>query len=233
MPLSASHIRNRSFSKGLRGLDADEVHSFLDTVADRWAELVSRIDTLEAKLDEIGDTADKVQTAKERAEALQEEMRTREQRLDEREAALAERRDELDRKEAKLRSIAERLRTTLRDETRALSSLAGESSAADASAERDDSEEKSTDEWVDSLFPNRLPENDPAGTDSGAAPTDAASDEDLSASESQFEAIKQDVQGMQEEPGREPSAASSDDEEDEAPPTQEMDRIWDVFDEQE
>ena len=39
MELSASNIRNRSFSKGLRGLDADEVYSFLDVVADRWAEL--------------------------------------------------------------------------------------------------------------------------------------------------------------------------------------------------
>lgn len=230
MELSAPDIRNRSFSKGLRGLDADEVYAFLGDVADRWAEMTNRIETLETKLNEIGDTADKARTAKERAEALKAELRTREQRLDEKEQDLEERRAQLDQKAAKLRSIAERLQSTLQEETRALSALSeGTAPSGESNGESDD---KSTEEWVDSLFPNRLPDDE---SSTGARPNDRSTDEpaeeDLSASESQFEAIKQDVQGMQEEPRADAPAASTDDEENEPPPTKEMDQIWDVFDE--
>ena len=239
MALSASNIRNRSFSQGLRGLDEDEVYSFLDEVADRWAEMASRVETLEAKLNEIGETANKVQATKERAEALQEELHSKEQRLDEREQELNERQGRLEAKEAKLRSIADRLQDTLREETQALSTLTdGESSSADVPADTvDDSDSKSTEEWVDSLFPNRLPGKESAAA-SGQDETssEGEDEEDLSASESQFEAIKQDVQGMGEESEEAPvangQAAHNDQEESESPPTEEMNQIWDVFDEQ-
>ena len=235
MALSASNIRNRSFSQGLRGLDKDEVYAFLDDVADRWTEMASRIETLEAKLTEIGDTANKVQATKERAEALQEELHTKEQRLDEREQELNERQGRLETKEAKLRSIADRLQDTLREETQALSTLAdGGSSSTDAPADTaDESDSKSTEEWVDSLFPNRLPgkESAAASVQDETSSEDEA-EEDLSASESQFEAIKQDVQGMGEESKKAPVSQNGE-EESESPPTEEMNQIWDVFDEQE
>ena len=233
MELSASNIRNRSFSQGLRGLDADEVYAFLEEVADQWAEMGSRIETLEAKLNEIGDTASKVKATKERAEALQEELRAKEERLDEKEQELDEVRGRLDRKQAKLRSIAERLQDTLQEETRALSALAGGDAASTTEEESEGagSEDKSTEEWVDSLFPNRLPENE---SEAAAAQDDASSEatdeEELSARESQFEAIKEDVQGLQSE--EEETVAAPDTEEEESPPTEEMNQIWDVFDEQ-
>lgn len=230
MELSAPDIRNRSFSKGLRGLDADEVYAFLGDVADRWAEMTNRIEALETKLTEIGDAADKAQTAKERAEALKAELRTREQRLDEKEQDLEERRAQLDQKAAKLRSIAERLQATLQEESRALSALT--EGAAPSNEPDEASDDKSTEEWVDSLFPNRLPDDEsPAGEAPTGRSTDEPAEEDLSASESQFEAIKQDVQGMQEDDRADASAASTDDEENDPPPTKEMDQIWDVFDE--
>lgn len=240
MELSAPNIRNRSFSQGLRGLDKNEVYSFLDEVADRWAEMAKRIETLEAKLNEIGNTANKVQATKERAEALQEELRTKEQRLDEREQELNERQGRLETKEAKLRSIADRLEDTLQEEAQALSTLTDDgASSSDAPAEADDSGDKSTEEWVDSLFPNRLPGNESAAASAQDEPAaeDDAEEENLSASESQFEAIKQDVQGMEEEREEVPAprngrAAHDDQEESESPPTEEMNQIWDVFDEQ-
>jgi DivIVA domain-containing protein len=236
MELSASNIRNRSFSQGLRGLDENEVYAFLDEVADRWAEMAGRIETLEAKLNEIGDTANKVQATKKRAEALQEELRTKEQRLDEREQELNERQGRLETKEAKLRSIADRLQDTLREETQALSTLTEDgSSSSDAPADADDDTDgKSTEEWVDSLFPNRLPGNEQAKTpDQDEASSEEEAEEDLSASESQFEAIKQDVQGMGEEREKATASRNGEEEESDSPPTEEMNQIWDVFDEQE
>lgn len=237
MEFSASNIRNRSFSKGLRGLDSEEVYSFLDDLADQWAEMASRIETLEAKLDEIGDAASKAKTAKNRAEELQEDMRAKEQRLDERERDLDERHDQLEAKQAKLRSIAERLQGTLREEKQALSSLTDGATATDADVNgngESTSEEKSTEEWVDSLFPDRLPGNQPTETaerkDAEAADE---SDEDLSASESQFEAIKEDVQGIKSDGSTNAQPSNNDEDDTESPPTEEMNQIWDVFDEQE
>jgi DivIVA domain-containing protein len=238
MELSASDIRNRSFSQGLRGLDAQEVHAFLDEVADRWDErarrthaLEERVDTLQARLDEIGDTADKAQTTKERAEEFQEELRTREQRLDEKERELEGLRDRLEAKQTQLRSIAQRLQDALQDETRALSALFDDAAVppADADSDAEDStDDESAEEWVDSLFPNRLPKNEPAPTADSPEQTAEEDDPDLSARESQFEAIKQDVQGMQSNGSESP--ADADETEDEPPPTEEINRIWDVFD---
>lgn len=246
MELSASDIRNRSFSQGLRGLDSDEVYGFLDEVADRWEDvtrrtqtLEERVHTLESKLDEIGDAAQKARTAKERAEELQEKVEAKKERLDEREEELEAARGRLEAKQAKLRSVAQRVQEVLQEEVDALSSLAPGDEAAEASApERTNGEatgnDKSSEEWVDSLFPNRLPESEPAADAGQEEEADTGSDEetgDLSAGESQFEAIKQDVQG----PGREVDRSSTSDEEDEdgSPPTEEMNQIWDVFDDQE
>jgi DivIVA domain-containing protein len=94
-------------------------------------------------------------------------------------------------KQTELRSIARRLQETLRVETEALSSVAPDSKAAPDDAP-DSSSPRSSDEWVDSLFPNRLPETNPASPDTAHSPNDneasSADDEeaDRSASESQF-----------------------------------------------
>jgi DivIVA domain-containing protein len=254
MELSASDIRNRSFSSGLRGLDEEEVYSFLNQVADQWDELEERVNALQAKLDEIGDSAGKARRAKERAEELKEEVQARKQRLDEREQALErrerdldEREDEVETKQSELQSVAKRLQDVVRQEQETLSRIAPDGatpepatttersngqSASDTSSEstesKEESQEKTTEEWVDSLFPNRLPGNEPTATSdtSDIGEEEEEEEEDVSASKSQFEAIKQDVQGMDAE---EDDAAE---EEDDGPDTEEMDRIWDVFDDQ-
>lgn len=263
MDISSSDIRNRSFSQSLRGLEAEEVYAFLERVADRWddmtrrtQELQERVHTLQAKLGEIGDTAGKAQKAKERARELQEEMESRERRLEERERELEEVQERLEAREAELRQTVQRVQEVLREETRALSSLDPENGTAledeepaDASlagaeagqekerpsGERDahPGNDKSSKQWVDSLFPNRLPQNqaDAVSTSDETTADDATDAGDLSASESQFEAIKEDVQGMEQDgAARAPSSGES--VEDGSPPTEEMDQIWDVFDDQ-
>lgn len=249
MELSPSDIRNRSFSQSLRGLEEKEVYAFLDEVADQWdemtrraQELEERVQMLEAKLDEIGDTAAKAQTAKERAEALQEEMHAKEQRLKDKENDLDVTRERLEAKQAELRTIAQRLQDTLQEEAHSLSSLAMENgtaangtadAASSTTTETDDTEDaapevQSTEEWVDSLFPNRLPGSLPTEQPEQEEPTAEEAPDEMSASESQFKAIKEDVQESRTSPPRH----TSPDEEGEAPPTEEINQIWDVFEEQ-
>lgn len=254
MEISASDIRNRSFSQSLRGLNEEEVYTFLNEVADRWSKreeraqkLEGRVQTLKEKLDEIGDTADKVQEARQRAQTLQKEAENKQEQLAEKEQELSEKQERLERTRAKLRSVANHLQDTLQEQQRTLSSLglqngsatekeqpsASASSRSRPKKETDSSsDEKSTEEWVDSLFPNRLPEKnvtEPDTKEPAAAPEESSED-DMSASKSQFEAIKEDVQGMDSEGSQSPSTANQNEEE-ESPPTDEMNRIWDVFDE--
>lgn len=233
MDLSASTIRDRSFSQSRPGLDADEVHAFLDDVADRWAEMRRRIDALEEKLNDIGDAASTVQHTKERAETLRDEMHAKEERLDERERELDARREQLDRTAARLRSIASRLQDTLQEETRALSALT-EEPAADGDEPEEETGARSTEEWIDSLLPDGLPDNLPATT-SGPQDNSAADEtgtDELSADEAQVESVKQNGQGRPAENGQTASASSAG-EESGAPPTREMKLIWDVPSEQE
>lgn len=254
MEISASDIRNRSFSKSLRGLTEEEVYTFLNEIADRWSKreertqkLEGRVQTLKGKLDEIGDTADKVQEARQRAQTLQKEAEKKQKRLAEKEQELTEKQERLERTQAKLRSVANHLQDTLQEQQRTLSSLglqngsatpqdqppASPSSSDQSNGKSDSSSnEKSTEEWVDSLFPNRLPEKDAGGapTEEPENPSDETGEGDMSASESQFEAIKEDVQGMDSE-GSQNASKANQGEEEESPPTDEMNRIWDVFDE--
>lgn len=242
MGFSSSDIRDRSFSKGLRGFKQNEVHSFLDHVAEKWDEMTDHVETLEADLDEANSRLERIEAAKNNAEERLKDMEDKEARLDEKEK-------ELEQKEARLRSIASRLRTTLEeeqqelarfgtpDETAATSAPASDSqptpdperangetpsessSAPTPSDSGTSSDDATTEEWVDSLFPNRLPETD----DDDQESSDVAEEETEEAS--QFEAIKEDVQGMEAD-----DEESSSEDSEEAPPTDEMEQIWDVFD---
>lgn len=252
MEYSASDIRHRSFSKGLRGFKTGEVQSFLNGLADAWEEKEERIENLEAKLEKT----------RERTEEREEKLDMKEESLTQLEQSLDEREEELEQKEKELRAITQRLQSTLENEADALTSLgdgeAGASteefnlddSAAQPASERtngksgasssstasssgasksnatSDSKEKTSEEWVDSLFPNRLPgaEGDDA---SEVEDSDEPKKKEKSASESQFEAIKEDVQGKSADTS---SASAEEDDDDTAPPTDEMERIWDVFD---
>lgn len=242
MEFSPSDIRNRSFSKSLRGLEEEEVYTFLNDLADQWDRMVrrrqdlqDRIQTLESKLDAIDH---------EEVEALQEELDAKEQRLKEKERELDEAYGRLETKQAKLRTVVQRLQDTMEEQQRTLSSLAPENGRADREAsasgaanedteDRDTSSEKSKEEWVDSLFPNRLPENEPteAARDSDEAGPDEPTDE-ISARETQFEAIKEDVQDMGSD-GADRGSTSKENEEDESSSTEEVNRIWDVLEQTE
>lgn len=251
MDFSSSNIRNRSFSKGLRGFKQNEVHSFLDHVADKWDELEEQVETLEANLDDVNGKLKRVETEKKNAEERLQELEDKEERLNEKER-------KLEQKEARLRSIAQRLRTTLEEEQQELAHFdAPDQEVPNTAAARDPqpapdrtngepssdspsheeaSEEpspestseagsKTSEEWVDSLFPNRLPDSkeSQATGEPGVSETEGKQSE----GESQFEAIKEDVQGMK---AKDEENDSSEDEKDAAPPTDEMEQIWDVFD---
>jgi len=250
MEYSASDIRHRSFSKGLRGFKTGEVQSFLNGLADAWEEKEERIENLESKLEKT----------RERTEEREEKLDMKEESLTQLEESLNEREEELEQKEKELRVITQRLQNTLQNETDALASLGdGEGAATDefdlddeaaqpaartngtagssasspsagsgssTSNATSDSKEKTSEEWVDSLFPNRLPGAEDDADDESVG-SDEPTKKEKSASESQFEAIKEDVQGKSADSA---SAPAEDDDEDTAPPTDEMERIWDVFD---
>ena len=249
MEYSPSDIRHRSFSKGLRGFKTGEVQSFLNGLADAWEEKEERIENLESKL----------KKTRERTEDREEKLDMKEESLTQLEQSLSEREEEVEQKEKELRAITQRLQNTLENETDALTSLgdgdesasteefnlddstaqpasartngkSGASSRSSAGASKSnatsESKEKTSEEWVDSLFPNRLPGAEGDDADD-AAESDEPKKKEKSASESQFEAIKEDVQGKS---ANSSSSSAEEEDEDTAPPTDEMERIWDVFD---
>jgi len=246
MDLSPSEIRSQSFSRSLRGCNPQEVESFLEQTASRVESLLEtqdtlkeRIETLEEKLEEIGDATGKIRSAK-------SELSQRRSNVEREEEALARKRKSVSRQEEELQAqreavlqIVSRLQGMMRREANNLQNLDDSpaptsSQQAPADPTPDTGErEKSTQEWIDSLFPNRLGTGD--ASDAGTSQENPGSTESSdtasskSKSRSQFEAIKKDVQDRN--ASNTSASSSSDDKDDEKPPTSELERIWDIFDE--
>jgi len=248
MDLSPSEIRSQSFSRSLRGCNPQEVESFLEQTASRVESLLEtqdtlkeRIETLEEKLEEIGDATGKIRSAK-------SELSQRRSNVEREEEALARKRKSVSRQEEELQAqreavlqIVSRLQGMMRREANNLQNLDDSpaptsSQQAPADPTPDTGErEKSTQEWIDSLFPNRLGTGD--ASDAGTSQENPGSTESSdtasskSKSRSQFEAIKKDVQDRNASNTSSSASSSSDDKDDEKPPTSELERIWDIFDE--
>ncbi|PEN12644.1 hypothetical protein CRI94_14110 [Longibacter salinarum] len=289
MDLTPSDVRNHSFSRALRGFDAEEVKSYLQTVADELDtlsgernEMKSRIEKLESKVERYGavarvldetiddtnrsteelvrDVKAKLDAAKEDAEEVARNAEEQARAIRRKTAQLHERiRQEADEVTEQRRDLARR-QQKLMQITAQLTELAGgqidaEASSSDGAANtsttpptlysggrpqeeagQKEKKEKTKQEWIDSLFPNRLgagdapqPEREPA--QSTSEPTSQESEEPAegqkSSGSSHFEAIKQDVKSQGGQKQARPSA--SDDDED-GPSTNELERIWDIFD---
>jgi DivIVA domain-containing protein len=225
MSLDPSTIRNRSFSQGLRGLDADEVYGFLDDVADRLDTLTQERDTLQERVAELEANLDKVrgavktarkaqqqaEDARAKAEAEKRRLAARKNDLDAERTALNETKDELEALLTQLQSALEHARTLEGLDLGGVQSV-------------DEAEEPSTEERLKSLFPNQLPGGDGASEPTDSPAGNSASEEaSASARRTQFQAIKEDVQDI--------SADDGDASDEDKPPTEEMNRIWDVFEE--
>lgn len=297
-----SDIRNQSFSRALRGFDAEEVKQYLDQVAktlervsDERDQMKSRITTLEEKVERYGAVAqvldDTLETTERSTEELVRDVKAKLEAAGQDAEEAAERAEEQARAiRRKTARMHERLRAeadTLADERRALAQrqqrlmeIAGQLTqvlaaevdagqhiadapasnapasnkpASNAPASNDgasDSDstppalgatpsesrkkEKTKQEWIDSLFPNRLGSGEGAGGQQPAAEPSAAdassagepSEGQRSSSASHFEAIKQDVQnqGGSSQPSKSKNKTES------GPDTNELERIWDIFD---
>ena len=252
MDLSPSEIRSHSFSRSLRGCSPQEVESFLERVADQVASLADardrmqdRINNLEAKLDEIGDATGKIRSAKSELSQRQSDLAQEEERLTRRRQHLDRRQAKLDEQRDAILQIVSRLQGVMRREINNLQGIDAPSSTSSAAPSpspssadtKDTSErEKSTQEWIDSLFPNRLgaaESGNAAAQSSSASPSrpdssDSPEPGPPSQREAQFEAIKEDVKDRT--ASEAPSGTTSSDDE-EKPSTSELERIWDIFEE--
>ena len=263
MDLSPSEIRSQSFSRSLRGCNPQEVESFLERTADRVESLLKtqesleeRVEKLESKLDEIGDATGKIRSAKSELSQRRSDVEREEKTLSRKRRSLAQKEEELEAQRAEILQIVSRLQGMMRREANNLQDLSDPS--APTPSEKPSTEgtsesgerEKSTQEWIDSLFPNRLgagdaasanrasKQNNPGANKAGSTATSGSSSPS-SESRSQFEAIKEDVQGRNASESSSSPASSSQstassggtDEEEDKPSTSELERIWDIFDE--
>ena len=304
-----SDIRNQSFSRALRGLDAEEVKQYLDQVAktlervsDERDQMKSRIASLEEKVERYGAVAEvldetldntersteelvrdvkaklkaagkEAEEAAERAEEQARAIRRKTARMHERlrtEAdSISDERRALAQRQQRLMEIAGQLTQVLAAEVDAGQHIAdapasnapasnGPASNAPASntpaskdgASGNDStppalgatsseprkKEKTKQEWIDSLFPNRLGSGEEAGgqqpsTEPSAADASSAGEPaqgQRSSSASHFEAIKQDVQSQ--DGSSQTSGSKNKNKTESGPDTNELERIWDIFD---
>lgn len=305
MDLTPSDVRNHSFSRSLRGFDAEEVKAYLESVADEIAavsgereELKTRIESLEKKVERYGavarvldetiddtsrsteelvrdvkaklnaadeDAKEVARNAEEQAHAIRRKTaQLHEQIRDQADSVAKERRDLAQRQE-KLMNIAAQLTEVMggeinsrpmpsSDGATAQSSTpptlysGGTPSPAAGTPPQDESaqtpkekKQKTKQEWIDSLFPNRLGAGDaPQGQEAPQAQEGAQQQPEAarepaegqkSSGSSHFEAIKQDVQKQEGGAPRKSSGKPSESSKDEdSPSTNELERIWDIFD---
>lgn len=305
MDLTPSDVRNHSFSRSLRGFDAEEVKAYLESIADKIAavsgereELKTRIESLEKKVERYGavarvldetiddtsrsteelvqdvkaklnaadeDAKEVARNAEEQAHAIRRKTaQLHEQIRDQADAVTQERRD-LARRQEKLMGIAAQLTEVMGGEIKSKPTPSNDGAAAQTStpptlysggtpgpaadtpqksepAETPKEKKKKTkQEWIDSLFPNRLGAGDtpqrqeaPQNKEGSQQPSEESrepAEGQKSSGSSHFEAIKQDVQNQGGGGPRKPSGTSSDASEDEdGPSTNELERIWDIFD---
>lgn len=225
MPLTPTDIRSRSFSRTLRGLDPEEVETFLETVAERveqlvavHAELKKRLAAMQETIDQVQDTRERVARRRERLDERKEQLAAKEYRLDEQRTAVEEDRETL------MRVVA-RLQGEMESELQILRTL-DSARAAGATGETSGDDAASTEELVDSLFPDRLAAET---ADAGENTNRVASDDELPHSDldtvtQQFERIQDDLQKQESTEGTADPV-----EEDEEVSEEEVNRIMEVF----
>lgn len=292
MDLTPSDIRNHSFSRALRGFDAEEVSSYLDSVAEELEaisgnreEMKARIETLERKVERYGavarvldetiddtnrsteelvrdvkakldaareDAEDVARNAEEQARAIRRKTAQLHERIRQEADEVAEERRDLARRQQKLMQITAQLTELAGGQ---LDAEAAAPPSSDGAANTNSSapptlysggrsqeepaekkkKKKTKQEWIDSLFPNRLgagdapqqqPPESPGSTSPEPAQQPSSQEGQKSSGSSHFEAIKQDVKNQN---GSKPARPSSSDDED-GPSTNELERIWDIFD---
>jgi len=255
MTITPSEIRSRSFSRGLRGLKASEVEAFLEAVASQVEQLIDEREQLEARLEQAEQKLQNVRHVYEKIQERAADLDEREQRLKEEKQSIEEKRKatareqtSVDAEKEKLMRVIARLQGALENELQILTDLRSggqsvfdpEGTAVADSEEETDTEEKSTEELINSLFPKRLgPSNTHAGEKSqSTAGDDTSETSDEGAAAQQFDRIKQDIQEEEQETERRPSGASSAEkketdanaaDEDEEVSTEELDQIMGVF----
>jgi len=295
MDLTPSDVRNHSFSRALRGFDAEEVTAYLesladelDTVSDEREQMKSRIETLERKVERYGavarvldetiddtnrstdelvrdvkakldaaqeDAEEVARNAEEQARAIRRKTAELHERIRQEADEVTEERRQLARRQQKLMQVAVQLTELAGGQLDAepappSSDGAGSTSTTPPTlysggrtqeqSEQTEKKKKTKQEWIDSLFPNRLGAGDapqPQGrSQEQERQTPKAESEDpsgesregqKSSGSSHFEAIKQDVKSQG---GQKPRRAASGSDDEDGPSTNELERIWDIFD---
>ncbi len=289
MDLTPSDVRNHSFSRALRGFDAEEVKAYLESIADTIAavsgerdEMKDRIASLEKKVERYGavarvlddtiddtnrsteelvrdvkaklnaadeDAREVARNAEEQARAIRRKTAQLHEQIREQADTVSRERRDLAHRQEKLMSIAAQLTEVLGGDVDSTPVSTSDGAANEKStpptlysggtpqnqSEQKPKKKKTKQEWIDSLFPNRLgagdaPQQEDATQErpqqerpqqSSRQPAEGQK----SSGSSHFEAIKQDVQKN----GSTPSKMTSSDDED-SPSTNELERIWDIFD---
>lgn len=289
MDLTPSDVRDHSFSRALRGFDAEEVEAYLESIADTLAavsgerdEMKDRITSLEKKVERYGavarvldetiddtnrsteelvrdikaklnaadeDANEVARSAEEQARAIRRKTAQLHEQIREQADTVSRERRDLAHRQEKLMGIAAELTEVLGGEIESPPLPTSDGAANERSSpptlysggtpqtesEQKPKKKKTKQEWIDSLFPNRLGASDAAEQETGpqnqmeeerfqqSSPEPAEGQK--SSGSSHFEAIKQDVQKSESAPSK-PKSPSDE----EGPSTNELERIWDIFD---
>ena len=289
MDLKPSDVRDHSFSRALRGFDAEEVKAYLESIADTLAavsgerdEMKDRISSLEKKVERYGavarvldetiddtnrsteelvrdvkaklnaadeDANEVARSAEEQARAIRRKTAQLHEKIREQADTVSRERRDLAHRQEKLMGIVTQLTEVLGSEIESTPLSTSDGAANERStpptlysggtpqteSEQKPKKEKTKQEWIDSLFPNRLgagntpqqqnTQQNQAEQERSQQSSREPSEGQKSSGSSHFEAIKQDVQKS----GSAPSKPKSSDDED-SPSTNELERIWDIFD---
>jgi DivIVA domain-containing protein len=246
MMLAPNEIRGHSFSQAPTGYAPEEVEAFLATVAEQMAHLTRERRKMRTRLAEFEEKVEVVTEKQKQLKRRRNQLDERAEQLDQKERRVEEARSKVSADRETLMRVVARLRGELNSQLDVLENLEGSSPSEDGASvsgstggfsSGDDDEESHVDA-LNSLFPERL-EADSTASQDPAAQDDAVDDRDTAAR--QFEKIKEDLQ-KQEDAEQEiasqsvgTNTSSSEDgaaetvEEDEEVPTDELNRIMDVF----
>lgn len=220
-----------------------------ETIDDTTRSTEQLVRDVKAKLDAARQDADEVaRSAEEQARVIRRKTAGLHERIREEADAVVQERRDLAERNQKLMQITAQLVELVGGEVEAMPAAPTPSSSDGASdtvpptlfaggspngaSSKQEKKERTKQEWIDSLFPNRLgagekaavPSPPPNETTAEPASTRSAEGQKSSGS-SHFEAIKQDVQSQENGSSGRAKGESED------PPTNELERIWDIFDE--
>jgi len=220
-----------------------------ETIDDTNRSTEQLVQDVKAKLDAAQQDADEVaRSAEEQARMIRRKTAGLHEKIREEADAVVQERRDLAERNQKLMQITAQLVNVVGGEVEATPTPATNAASSDgasdavsptlyaggntngASSDRK-KKERTKQEWIDSLFPNRLGAGEKAAVQSPPKETPAEpasarpAEGQKSSGSSHFEAIKQDVQSKEKEP------TGRSDGESEEPSTNELERIWDIFDE--